>query len=211
MIELRGIERSYGRGDATVRALAGVDEVIEIGEHVAVVGPSGSGKSTLLNVIGFLDEPTAGSYRIDGREVAWLDEVERSRLRLHEIGFIFQSYHLISRLDALANVELPMTLAGVDPRDRTEQALEALHAAVPEADRAAFVPRGVALEDLDGALAAAGRLRHARQARQQRGVLRSARQPVLQARRILGGKIVGHRSHEVFPAGLGAGELAAQG
>ncbi len=126
MIELSGIERSYQLGRETIHALAGIDERIEAGEHVAVMGPSGSGKSTLLNVIGCLDRPTAGSYRLDGREVAGLPEHELARIRRREIGHVFQAFHLIPRMSAAENVELGLLFDAVAPRERRQRAIEAL-------------------------------------------------------------------------------------
>jgi putative ABC transport system ATP-binding protein len=126
VIRLRDVWRSYELGGEFVHALAGVDEDIERGEHVAVMGPSGSGKSTLLNVIGCLDHPTRGSYRLEGREVAQLSEQELAVVRRRSIGYVFQTYHLVPRLDAAANVELPMVFEGVEPRERRERAAEAL-------------------------------------------------------------------------------------
>ena len=126
MIELRNVERVYGEGATEVRALDGVSEIIDSGEHVAVVGPSGSGKSTLLHVIGALDRPTAGEILLDGVEIVGADERERSAIRGRQIGFVFQSYHLIARLDARTNVELPMMLAGMARAERRRAADEAL-------------------------------------------------------------------------------------
>jgi putative ABC transport system ATP-binding protein len=128
VIELAGIWRTYQVGSEEVHALAGVDEKIEAGEHVAIMGPSGSGKSTLLNLIGCLDRPTKGSYRLEGREVATLSETDLSRVRQSSIGYVFQSYHLVQRLDATANVELPMIFAGVPRKERRKRAAEALDA-----------------------------------------------------------------------------------
>ena len=128
MIRLDGLSRTYRMGEATVHALRDVNLAIEEGEHVAVVGPSGSGKSTLLHVLGFLDRPTDGSYRFAEREVAELEEDELSRLRRDEVGFIFQSFHLLARLTALGNVEVPMLFAGVEPAERRKRASEALGA-----------------------------------------------------------------------------------
>jgi putative ABC transport system ATP-binding protein len=113
VIRFEGVWRSYVVGGEEVHALAGIDEEIVEGEHLAIMGPSGSGKSTLLNLIGCLDRPTRGSYLLDGREVARLSEAQLSEVRQSSIGYVFQSYHLISRLDALGNVELPMIFAGV--------------------------------------------------------------------------------------------------
>jgi putative ABC transport system ATP-binding protein len=126
VIALEGIWRSYRAGAEEVHALAGIDEVIREGEHVAIMGPSGSGKSTLLNVIGCLDRPTAGSYRFAGREISSLDEKELSLLRRSSIGYVFQSYHLIGRLDAAGNVELPMVFAGLPREERREKVSTAL-------------------------------------------------------------------------------------
>ncbi len=127
MIELRGVSRTYEVGGSPVRALRGVDLDIGSGEYVSIMGPSGSGKSTLMHVLGCLDRPSAGSYRFEGREVSGLGEGELSHLRQSRIGFVFQFFHLVPRLTAAGNVELPMVFAGVDPgerRSRVEEALE---------------------------------------------------------------------------------------
>jgi putative ABC transport system ATP-binding protein len=126
MIVLEGIGRIYEVGGRPVHALRGVDLVIGDGEYVSVMGPSGSGKSTLLNVLGCLDRPTSGSYALDGVDVAALDEAELSSIRRDRIGFVFQSFHLIPRLTALENVELPMVFAGVPARERRERGRAAL-------------------------------------------------------------------------------------
>ncbi len=126
MIRLAGIARTYEVGDQPVRALVDIDEEISAGEHVAIMGPSGSGKSTLLNIIGCLDRPTAGGYFLDGKEVGALDDEELTRIRRHEIGFVFQFFHLVSRLSALENVELPMVFAEVPRAERRERARQAL-------------------------------------------------------------------------------------
>jgi putative ABC transport system ATP-binding protein len=128
MIELLGIERHFQVGDLQVRALRGVNLRLAGGDFVAVMGPSGSGKSTLLNILGLLDRPNAGQYRLDGVETTDLDEEQRARLRRERIGFVFQSFHLIPRLSALENVELPLMLAGVAPRQRRERAARTLEA-----------------------------------------------------------------------------------
>ena len=128
MIELSGVWRTYQVGDGRVHALADVSLRIAAGEHVAIVGPSGSGKSTLLHVLGCLDRPTAGSYRFDGRDVGALSEEERSLLRRQRIGFVFQFFHLLARLSATGNVELPMLFAGVAREERRERAARALAA-----------------------------------------------------------------------------------
>lgn len=126
MIRLTDIWRTYQLGDTALHALAGVDETIERGEHVAIMGPSGSGKSTLLNVIGLLDRPTKGRYELEGREVSALSDAQLSRVRRERIGYVFQAYHLVARLDALANVELPLVFAGVPHKERRERAQQAL-------------------------------------------------------------------------------------
>jgi putative ABC transport system ATP-binding protein len=139
LIRLEGVSRTYDLGGRPVHALVDVTEEIAAGEHVAIMGPSGSGKSTLLNVIGCLDRPTAGSYFLDGREVAGLSEGELDLVRRHRIGFVFQAFHLVGRLSALENVELPMVFAGVPRRERRRCAAAAL-AAVGLAERADHRP-----------------------------------------------------------------------
>jgi len=129
VIALEQVWRSYRVGDAEVHALAGVSLRVAAGEHLAVIGPSGSGKSTLLHVLGCLDRPTAGSYRFEGRDVGSVSEQERSLLRRHRIGFVFQFFHLLPRLSAAGNVEMPMLFAGVarhERRSRAERALAAV-------------------------------------------------------------------------------------
>ncbi len=126
MIELSGLSRTFEVGGRPVHALQGLDLVIETGEYVAIMGPSGSGKSTLLNLLGCLDRPTEGSYRLDGQETADLDEAALSSVRQERIGFVFQAFHLVSRLNALGNVELPMIFAGRPPAERRRRAREAL-------------------------------------------------------------------------------------
>jgi putative ABC transport system ATP-binding protein len=126
VIELADLWRSYELGETVVNALAGVDETIADGEHVAIMGPSGSGKSTLLNLIGLLDRPTRGSYRLDGREVATLSDAELSRLRRDRIGHVFQAYHLVARLSALENVEMPLVFAGLPREQRRARAQASL-------------------------------------------------------------------------------------
>jgi putative ABC transport system ATP-binding protein len=111
MIELSGIRKSYRRGGDEIRALDGVDLAIASGEFVAVMGPSGSGKSTLLNVLGALDRPDLGSYRLDAEDVSALDDDAASDLRNRRIGFVFQSFHLLPRLTVLENVLLPQRYA----------------------------------------------------------------------------------------------------
>ncbi len=126
LIELSGIERSFRLGDTTVHALAGLDLRIDAGEYVAVMGPSGSGKSTLLNLLGLLDRPNAGSYRLQGRDVTTLSPDEQAAVRSTRIGFVFQSFHLVPRLTAAENIALPMTLAGIAPAERRRRVERAL-------------------------------------------------------------------------------------
>ncbi len=128
MIRVEDIWRTYTMGDQELHALRDVSEEIADGEHIAIMGPSGSGKSTLLNILGCLDRPSRGSYQLDGREVATLEPDELSRIRLHRIGFIFQAFHLVPRLNALANVALPMVFDGIPPAERHERAARALDA-----------------------------------------------------------------------------------
>jgi putative ABC transport system ATP-binding protein len=128
VIDVAGLRRTYPMGESKLDALKDVSLSIATGEHVAITGPSGSGKSTLLHILGCLDRPSAGSYRFGGREVGVLDEEERSRLRRYEIGFVFQFFHLLARLTALGNVEVPMLFAGVEARERRRRAAIALEA-----------------------------------------------------------------------------------
>jgi putative ABC transport system ATP-binding protein len=139
VIALEKVSRTFEIGGEPVHALVEVSETIAKGEHVAIMGPSGSGKSTLLHVVGCLDRPTSGSYRFEGREVAGLDESALDEIRQQRIGFIFQAFHLVSRLDARGNVELPMIFAGIGRRERREKADAAL-AAVGLTPRAAHRP-----------------------------------------------------------------------
>jgi putative ABC transport system ATP-binding protein len=126
VIELQGICRDYDVGGRPLHALRDIRLEIPDGDYLSIMGPSGSGKSTLLNVLGCLDRPTAGSYRLDGREVARLTDEELTRIRRHEIGFVFQFYHLVPRLTAAGNVELPMIFAGTEPRERIDRVARAL-------------------------------------------------------------------------------------
>ena len=118
MIELLNITRTFPVGEERVHALKDVSLTIGHGEYVSIMGPSGSGKSTLLNIIGLLDRPTAGSYRIEGQDVTSLNDEQQSQVRRQRIGFVFQFFHLVPRLTAAENVELPLVLAGVPPSDR---------------------------------------------------------------------------------------------
>ena len=126
MMELRGICREYAVGDQVVHALDNVDLTIAPGEYISIMGPSGSGKSTLLNVLGLLDRPSSGTYRLQGEDVSRLDDDALAENRQRHIGFIFQFFHLIPRLTALENVELPMVLTGAAPRARRERATNVL-------------------------------------------------------------------------------------
>jgi len=126
VIRLEGVWRTYRVGEGEVHALRGVDLEIGRGEHVALIGPSGSGKSTMLHIVGCLDRPTQGRYVFEGREVGALSEEQRSLLRRHRIGFVFQFFHLLPRLSALGNVELPMLFAGTHADERRARAARAL-------------------------------------------------------------------------------------
>ncbi len=126
LIQLQGITKRYGTGEAAFLALCGVDLTIQRGEFVAIMGPSGSGKSTLMNLLGCLDTPTAGSYRFKGIEVETLNKDQRSLLRRHALGFIFQGFNLLARTSALENVELPLLYRGYSRKQRHEMAREAL-------------------------------------------------------------------------------------
>jgi putative ABC transport system ATP-binding protein len=124
MIEIEDIAKVYRMGDSEVRALNGVSLSVREGEWVAITGPSGSGKSTLMNIIGCLDQPTAGSYKLDGLEVARMNDQQLAAVRNREIGFVFQTFNLLARTTALANVELPLVYAGLP--GRRERAVAAL-------------------------------------------------------------------------------------
>ena len=125
-MQLSGICREYVVGAETVHALDHVDVTIGAGEYVSIMGPSGSGKSTLLNVLGLLDRPTSGTYRLQGEDVSSLDDDALAAHRQQHIGFVFQFFHLIPRLTALENVELPLVLSGAAPRARRERAAQIL-------------------------------------------------------------------------------------
>ena len=126
VLELRNITKTYGTGENAVHAVAGVDLLVERGDYVAVMGASGSGKSTLMNIIGCLDTPTRGSYRLDGVDVRRLVDRQLSIIRNRKIGFIFQSFNLIARTTALRNVELPLAYGGVGAAERRSRAKAAL-------------------------------------------------------------------------------------
>ncbi|MFE2873470.1 ABC transporter ATP-binding protein [Embleya sp. NPDC059259] len=139
VIDVRAATKSYGRGAASVHALRGVDLTIESGEYVAIMGSSGSGKSTLMNLLGCLDVPTSGRYLLDDLDVGRLDERQLALVRNRRIGFVFQSFNLIPRTSALAQVELPLSYAGVRARERRRRALAALEL-VGLADRTDHAP-----------------------------------------------------------------------
>ena len=126
IIKLQGITREYLMGGERIRALAGVDLTIGRNEYVAIMGPSGSGKSTMMNVLGCLDTPNGGSYWLNGHEVSRMADDDLARVRNREIGFVFQTFNLLPRASALANVELPLVYAGVTARDRRRRAESAL-------------------------------------------------------------------------------------
>ncbi|MEV4163595.1 ABC transporter ATP-binding protein [Nonomuraea dietziae] len=126
VLRVENLVKTYGEGDAQVRALRGVSLDVERGDYVAIMGASGSGKSTLMNILGCLDIPSGGRYLIDGTDVGALDEHQLAILRNRKIGFVFQSFNLIPRMSALANVELPLTYGGVGVAERRSRALAAL-------------------------------------------------------------------------------------
>jgi putative ABC transport system ATP-binding protein len=127
-MEMRGIERTYVMGDNLVHALRGVDLVIEKGASVAIMGTSGSGKSTLMNILGCLDRPTKGMFKINGENVSKLSKSQLADIRGRMIGFVFQSFNLLSRTSALENVEMPLMYQGVSARERHRRAMRALDA-----------------------------------------------------------------------------------
>ncbi len=139
IIELRDVAKVYEMGPVQLRALDGVSLAVERGDYVAVMGPSGSGKSTLMNLIGCLDTPTSGSYKLNAREVANLEDDDLALIRNAEIGFVFQMFNLLPRTDAIQNVELPLIYAGVVRDERRARARKALEA-VGLGDRLAHRP-----------------------------------------------------------------------
>ena len=126
LISIEGLRKTYHIGTQQVHALDGLDLAIDVNEYVALMGPSGSGKSTLMNILGCLDSPTAGSYHLNGQNVANLDEDALADIRNREIGFVFQTFNLLPRYSALENVALPLIYAGVSKRERLERAEEVL-------------------------------------------------------------------------------------
>jgi putative ABC transport system ATP-binding protein len=139
VIHVRDVRKTYELGDIAVRALRGVSLDIERGEYVAIMGPSGSGKSTLMHILGCLDTPTSGTYSLNGVDVRGVDEDDLADLRNRYIGFVFQSFNLIPRTRALANVALPLQYAGLAKADRAKRAMTAL-ASVGLTDRANHLP-----------------------------------------------------------------------
>jgi len=139
MIQLDQVSRTFQVGDQQVLALREVSLSIVAGEYIAIMGPSGSGKSTMLNLLGLLDRPSSGHYSLDGRDVTGLNEAESARVRREKIGFVFQFFHLVPRLDAAANIALPMVLAGVAPAERKQRVAQLL-AEVGLSERADHLP-----------------------------------------------------------------------
>ena len=126
LLELIGVGKVYGDGEAQVHALRGVHARVEQGEYVAVIGPSGSGKSTLMHILGCLDVPSVGAYRLAGEDVSGMDEAQLAEIRNRRIGFVFQQFHLLPSLSAWRNVELPLLYAGVSRAESRARAIEAL-------------------------------------------------------------------------------------
>ncbi len=141
MIRVEDVTKTYWMGDVEVQALAGLSFTVEDGEMVAIMGPSGSGKSTLMNILGVLDQPSTGSYQIDDEEVADMGEAQMAEIRNRKIGFVFQSFNLLPRLSALANVELPMLYSGMFSRAEREERAAAALASVGLGDRVHHKPK----------------------------------------------------------------------
>lgn len=139
VIDIQGITKTYVNGKLSVPVLHGIDLQVNKGEFVSIMGPSGSGKSTFMNILGCLDRPTTGSYRLNGDEVATLSDDELAFVRNKQIGFVFQSFNLLTKLTALENVALPMIYAGIDKKSRNERAA-ALLSSVGLGDRMDYLP-----------------------------------------------------------------------
>jgi putative ABC transport system ATP-binding protein len=139
VIRLEQVSRTFRMGEAVVHALDRVDLAVDAGEYLAVMGPSGSGKSTLLNILGLLDTPSAGRYLLGGRDTTTFSDAEQARARSERIGFVFQFFHLVPRLTAAENIELPLTLSGADPRQRRER-VQGILADLGLADRGGHRP-----------------------------------------------------------------------
>ena len=139
ILNLQGIFKEYQQGKMKVPVLKDINFSMEEGEYVAIMGPSGSGKTTLMNIIGCLDQASEGTYILDGQDISRCSENEMSDIRLHKIGFVFQSFHLLPRQTALSNVEMPLNYAKVPKKERRERALKALER-VGLSDRVDFRP-----------------------------------------------------------------------
>jgi putative ABC transport system ATP-binding protein len=126
LIRLQGVTKTYDAGELAVQALRGVDLAVEKGQMVAIIGPSGSGKSTLMHILGCLDAPTTGSYRLDGQDVAAMSSFQLASVRNRKIGFVFQTFNLLPKASLLRNIELPMLYGGIGSAERKERALAAL-------------------------------------------------------------------------------------
>jgi putative ABC transport system ATP-binding protein len=142
MIELQNLQKTYHTGGVATPVLKGIDLAVEEGEYVALMGPSGTGKSTLMNVIGLLDQPTGGSYRLSGQDLTALNDRQLSRIRNKRIGFIFQLFHLLPRLSVLNNVLLPLLYTDPYPHDAKERALNLL-GSVGLSDRVTYKPNAL--------------------------------------------------------------------
>lgn len=139
IVQLRGITKQYVNGDVVTEVLKGITLDVQSGEFVSLMGPSGSGKSTLMHIVSLLDRQTAGTYLLDGTDVGALTDAERAKLRLKKIGFVFQAFHLLPRLNSLENVALPLVYAGVPASERLARAKKAL-ADVGLGERGTFLP-----------------------------------------------------------------------
>ncbi|MGN1026220.1 MAG: ABC transporter ATP-binding protein, partial [Faecousia sp.] len=139
MLKLTDICKDYQQGKEPVRVLKNINLTVERGEYLAIMGPSGSGKTTLMNIIGCLDVPTSGTYALDGKDLHNLSDNDLAEIRNKHIGFVFQSFHLMPKMDALENVALPLLYAGVPVKERRERAAEALRSVGLE-DRIHFMP-----------------------------------------------------------------------
>ncbi len=128
ILELREIAKEYRMGQGALPALRGVDLTVHQGDYLAIMGPSGSGKSTLMNILGCLDNPSTGTYHLGGQDVSRMSEAELAVVRNREIGFVFQTFNLLPRATAIANVELPLVYRGLEPRERRRRSLQALRA-----------------------------------------------------------------------------------
>ena len=139
ILKLTDICKDYQQGKEPVRVLKNINLTVERGEYLAIMGPSGSGKTTLMNIIGYLDVPTSGTYELDGKDLHNLSDNDLAEIRNKHLGFVFQSFHLMPKMDALENVALPLLYAGVSVKERRERAAEALRSVGLE-DRIHFMP-----------------------------------------------------------------------